>query len=170
MTGERNKAVPSPCFSTLETEVIGLFVQISRMMGQPRSYAELYAVLFLSPEPLTMDELIERLGISRGSACQGLGFLKKAGAIRLVLIPGRRPSHYEAIAELRHLVAGFLHDQVLPQVEESQNRLNQIGAMVGQLPAKDRAHLSRRVAMLQSWGKRTRQFLPLVVRLMGARA
>ena len=170
VTEERKKTVPSSCFTALETEVIGLFVQISRMMGQPRSYAELYAVLFLSPEPLTMDELFERLGISRGSACQGLGFLRKAGAIRMVLIPGRRPSHYEAVAELRQLVAGFLRDQVLPQVEESQSRLNQIVEMVGQLPTKDRAHVSSRVSMLRSWGKRTRQFLPLVVRLMGSRA
>jgi DNA-binding transcriptional regulator GbsR (MarR family) len=170
MTLERTKTAASPCFSALETEVIGLFVQISRIMGQPRSYAEIFAVLFLSPKPLTMDALIERLGISRGSACQGLAFLRKAGAIRLVLIPGRRPSHYEAVAELRHLVAGFLRNQVMPQVEESQNRLNQIAEMVGQLPAKDRAHVGSRVSMLQSWGKRTRQFLPLVTRLMGARA
>jgi hypothetical protein len=84
-----------------------------------------------------------------------------------VLIPGRRPTHYEAVAELRHLVAGFLRDQVLPEVEESQNRLNQIVEMVGRLPAKDRAHVSGRVSMLRSWGKRSRQFLPIVVKLMG---
>ena len=109
--------------SDLEAEVIGLFVQISRIIGQPRSYAEIYAVLFLSPEPLTMDDLIERLGISRGSASQGLTFLRKTGAIRIVLIRGHRSAHYMAVADLRHLVAGFLRDQILPEVEESQSRL-----------------------------------------------
>ena len=168
VTKERNPTAPSLSLSDLEAEVIGLFVQISRIMGQPRSYAEIYAVLFLSPDPLTMEELIERLGISRGSACQGLGFLRKAGAIRMVLIPGRRPAHYEAVAELRQLVAGFLRDQVLPEVEESQSRLGQIVEMVGRLPAKDRAHVSGRISLLQSWGKRSRQFLPIVVKLMGA--
>ena len=168
VTKERNPTAPSLSLSDLEAEVIGLFVQISRIMGQPRSYAEIYAVLFLSPDPLTMEELIERLGISRGSASQGLGFLRKAGAIRMVLIPGRRPAHYEAVAELRQLVAGFLRDQVLPEVEESQNRLKQIVEMVGSLPAKDRAHVSGRISLLQSWGKRSRQFLPIVVKLMGA--
>jgi DNA-binding transcriptional regulator GbsR (MarR family) len=168
VTEGRNKTSPSLSLSDLEAEVIGLFVQISRIMGQPRSYAEIYAVLFLSPDSLAMDELIKRLGISRGSACQGLGFLRKAGAIRMVLIPGRRPAHYEAVAELRQLVAGFLRDQVLPEVEESQNRLKQIVEMVGSLPAKDRAHVSGRISLLQSWGKRSRQFLPIVVKLMGA--
>jgi DNA-binding transcriptional regulator GbsR (MarR family) len=168
MTKERDNPAPGLSLSNLEAEVIGLFVQISKIMGQPRSYAEIYAVLFLSPDPLTMDELIKRLGISRGSACQGLSFLRKAGAIRMLLIPGRRPAHYEAVAELRHLVAGFLRDQVLPQVQESQNRLNQIVEMVGRLPAKDRAYVSGRVSMLRSWGKRSQQFLPVVVKLMGA--
>ena len=37
----------------------------------------------MSPQPMTMDELIERLGISKGSASQGLSFLRKAGAIIL---------------------------------------------------------------------------------------
>jgi DNA-binding transcriptional regulator GbsR (MarR family) len=165
---ERNQTAPSLSMSDLEVEVIGLFVQISRIIGQPRSYAEIYAVLFLSPDPLTMDELIEPLGISRGSASQGLSFLRKAGAIRMVLIRGHRSAHYAAVAELRQLVAGFLRDQVLPEVEESQNRLNQIAEMAGRLPAKDRAHVSGRVSMLQSWGKRSRQFLPLVVKLIGA--
>jgi DNA-binding transcriptional regulator GbsR (MarR family) len=167
VTKERNKAALSLSFSDLEAEVIGLFVQISRIIGQPRSYAEIYAVLFLSANPLTMDELIERLGISMGSASQGLNFLRKAGAIRMVLIPGRRPAHYEAVPELRQLAAGFLRDQVLPQVRESQNRLNQIVEMVGRLPAKDRAHVSGKISMLQSWGKRSRQFLPLVVKMLG---
>jgi hypothetical protein len=71
---DRSQAAPSPSLTELEAEVIGLFVQVSRMMGLPRSYAEIYAVLFLSPDPLTMDQLIERQRISRGSASQGLGF------------------------------------------------------------------------------------------------
>jgi DNA-binding transcriptional regulator GbsR (MarR family) len=167
VTEERNPTASRRPFSDLEAEIIGLFVQISRIIGQPRSYAEIYAVLFMSPDPLTMEELIARLGISRGSASQGLSFLRKAGAIRMVLIPGRRPAHYEAVAELRQLVAGFLRDQVLPQVEESQNRLSHIVEMVGGMPAKDRDHVSRRISMLQSWGKRSRQFLPLVLKMLG---
>jgi HTH-type transcriptional regulator, glycine betaine synthesis regulator len=160
-------AASSKAWSGLEAEVIGLFVQLSRIIGQPRSYAEIYGVLFLSPQPMTMDELVERLGISKGSASQGLSFLRKAGAVRIVHLPGRRPACYEAVAELRHLAAGFLQDQILPQVEDSQNRLKQIVGMAARLPAKERAQASRKVTMLESWGKRTRQFLPLVVEMMG---
>jgi HTH-type transcriptional regulator, glycine betaine synthesis regulator len=168
VTPETRQAAANPAWSNLEAEVIGLFVQLSRIIGQPRSYAELYGLLFLSPRPLTMDEMIARLGISKGSASQGLSFLRKTGAIRVVHLPGRRAAHYEAVAELRHLAAGFLQDQILPQVEDTQNRLDQIAGMVAKLPAKERAQASRKITMLQSWGSQTRQFLPMVVEMMGA--
>ena len=165
---EANQAAPSKAWDGLEAEVIGLFVQLSRIIGQPRSYAEIYAVLFMSPRPMTMDELIARLGISKGSASQGLSFLRKAGAVRMLTVAGRRAAHYEAVAELRRLASGFLQDQILPQVEDSQNRLNQIVEMVATLPARERARASRKITMLQSWGKRTQQFLPLVADMIEA--
>jgi DNA-binding transcriptional regulator GbsR (MarR family) len=165
---ETSEPAPSKAWSSLEAEVIGLFVQLSRVIGQPRSYAELYALLFLSAQPLAMDDLIARLGISKGSASQGLNFLRKIGAVRAVPLRNRRATHYEAVAELRHLAVGFLQNQILPQVEDSQDRLGQIVEMLGKLPAKERAQASTRITMLQSWSKRTRQFLPVVVDLLEA--
>ena len=152
----------------LETEVLGLFVQLSRMIGQPRSYAEIYGLLFISAQPLAMDDLIERLGISKGSASQGLKFLRTAGAIRMAYVAGDRRVHYEPVAELRHLVTGFLRDQFLPQLENSQARLDEIAERVRKLPAAERAHVSRRITMLQSWGKKTRKFLPIIVKILEA--
>src|ERR1039458_10277067 len=53
----------------VDLEVIQLFVQFSRAVGQPRSVAEIYGLLFVSHLPLTLNDLEERLNISRGSAC-----------------------------------------------------------------------------------------------------
>jgi DNA-binding transcriptional regulator GbsR (MarR family) len=151
----------------LEAEVIGLFVQLSRVLGQPRSFAEIYGLLFISGHPLAMDHLIERLHLSKGSASQGLKFLRNAGAIKMVYVPGDRRVHYEAVAELRNLVTRFLRDYVVPQLDASEARLQQIAGMVKQMPADKRERIVPRVIMLQSWGKRTRKFLPVVVKLLG---
>jgi HTH-type transcriptional regulator, glycine betaine synthesis regulator len=167
VTKERNQAAPSQSLSDLEAEVIGLFVQISRTLGQPRSFAEIYGLLFISGRPLAMDDLIERLQLSKGSASQGLKFLRNAGAIRMAYIPGDRRVHYEAVAELRNLVARFLRDYVVPQLDASEARLQHIAGMVKQMPADERERISPRVTMLQSWEKRTRRFLPVVLKLLG---
>jgi HTH-type transcriptional regulator, glycine betaine synthesis regulator len=166
VAAEQGLAAPSQAWSGLEAEVIGLFIQLSRIFGLPRSYAELYGMLFMAQEPMTMDHLVKRLGISKGSASQGLSFLRKAGAVRIVTFPDRRAAHYEAVAELRHLAKGFLQDQILPQVEDSQDRLKQIVGMAARLPTKERAEANRKIRMLQSWGKRTSEFLPFVVQML----
>src|SRR5947208_6010809 len=142
----------------LETEIIDFFFQLSRLLGQPRSLAEIYGLLFISARPLAMDDLIERLGLSKGSASQGLKFLRNIGAIKTVYVPGDRRAHYEAVAELRNLVTRFLRDQIVPHLESGQARLERIAGLVRQLPAGERARINGRVTMLQSWGKRGKRF------------
>jgi DNA-binding transcriptional regulator GbsR (MarR family) len=163
---QRDTPISSSHLTALETDVLGLFVELLRIIGQPRSYAEIYGLLFISPRPLAMDHLIERLGMSKGSASQGLKFLRQAGAIRMAYVAGDRRVHYEPVAELRHLATGFLRDQFLPQLENSQARLDQIAERVRKLPPEDRAHVSRRITMLQSWGKKTRKLLPIILRIL----
>ena len=92
--------------SSLEAEAIGLFIQLGRLVSQPRSFAEIYGLLFVSPRPLSAEVLVERLGTSRASAERALLFLRRAGLLRMVYVPGDRRMHYEAVAEPRHMVVG----------------------------------------------------------------
>ena len=100
----------------VEMKSIGLFVQFSQALGQPRSVAEIYGLLFISHLPLSLDEIIARLNMSRGSGSQGLNYLLDLGAVRTVYVSGQRRVHYEAVAELRNLAGRFLHQQILVQI------------------------------------------------------
>ncbi|MCU0784680.1 MAG: transcriptional regulator [Verrucomicrobia bacterium] len=151
----------------METEVIDLFVELFRVLGQPRSQAEIYGLLFISAQPLAMDDLMERLQISKGSASQGLKFLGGIGAVRSVQVAGDRRTHYEAVAELRKLTTRYLREEIVPYLERGQARLERIGAMVKYLPADDRSRADGRVAMLRSWGKNSRRVLPLIIKVLG---
>jgi len=159
---------PAAPLNAVETEVVGLFVQICRVLSLPRSIGEIYGLLFICARPLPMDELIDRLGMSKGSASQGLRFLRNAGAIQMVYVPNDRRMHFEAVAELRRLVTHFLRDQIVPHLDSSLSRIDRITGTLKELPPGERARVSARVTMLQSWEKRTRRFLPVVVKLMRA--
>ena len=71
VTEEPGEPVPSKAWSGLEGEVIGLFVQLSTIIGLPRSYAEIYGALFMSLRPMTMDELIGGVGYQPGLCLPG---------------------------------------------------------------------------------------------------
>ena len=160
-------AQPVKPLSALEVEIIDLFVQFSRILGQPKSVAEIYGLLFVSPRPLSMEELMERLKISKGSTSQGLRFLRTLGAVKQVYIPGQRASHFESVAELRNLASRFVRDQFVPHLDNGQARLGRIAEMVKELPPEQRARINGRVKMLQSWGRNGRRFLPLLVKILG---
>jgi DNA-binding transcriptional regulator GbsR (MarR family) len=153
--------------TSVQREVIDHFVEISRALGQPRSYAEIYGLLFISAQPLAMDDLCERLQISKGSASQGLKFLRDIGAVRTVELDDHRRTHYEAVAELRRLAGRFLRDQIGPQLAGSDARLARLVDASVQLDEEERNHVASRVTMLRSWNKNMRRVLPLAVKLLG---
>jgi len=159
---------PSPALSPVELEAIDLFVQFSRALGQPRSYAEIYGLLFVSHEPLPMDTLIERLNLSKGSASQGLKYLEDLGAVRTVYRAGERRTHYEAVAELRNLAGRFLSQQILTHFKDSASRLDRLAAQAQKLSAEQRKHVGARVKLLRSWERNGRRVVPFVLKMLGA--
>jgi len=170
---ENDAAAPSPSkrsasrLAAHEREVIDLFVRLSRVLGQPRSLGEMYGLLFISAQPLAMDDLIERLDLSKGSASQGLKFLRNLGAVRTIEVPGDRRVHYEAVAELRSLAGRFLREKIEPHLGEGEARLDRVEKLLNELPAEDREHADRRITMLRSWSRNSRRVLPLVVKVLG---
>ena len=140
---------PNGELSPLEAEAIGLFVQLGRLVAQPRSFAEVYGLLFVSPRPLPAEDLVNRLGTSRAAADRALRLLRKAGLLRMVYVPGDRRMHYEAVAEPRHLVVGFLRDQILPQLATAGSRIDRLAEAVQKLPGEEWDQVSARVARLQ---------------------
>jgi DNA-binding transcriptional regulator GbsR (MarR family) len=153
--------------SPVEVETIHLFVQFSRALGQPRSVAEIYGLLFASPHPLCLDKLIARLNLSKGSGSQGLKYLQDLGAVRPVYVAGERRTHYEAVTELRLLVSRFLRQQVLTHFDDSSERLQRLADLVQKLPAEERKHAQSRVKKLKNWEKNGKRLLPIVLKILG---
>jgi HTH-type transcriptional regulator, glycine betaine synthesis regulator len=111
---------------------------------------------------------MERLQISKGSTSQGLRFLRSLGAVKQVYVPGERAVHFEAVAQLRNLVTGFLRDQILVHLDGSLERLDRLEAMIKELPSDQRQLVGARIGMLQSWEKKTRKLLPIILKVLGA--
>jgi DNA-binding transcriptional regulator GbsR (MarR family) len=150
-----------------EVEIIHFFVQFARALGQPRSVAEIYGVLFTSEVPLPMETLIERLNLSKGSASQGLKYLQDLGAVRSIYAAADRRTHYEAVAELRRPAGRFLRQQILIHFEDSEVRLNRITAQCEHLTSEHRKHLTERVRLLRRWERTGRRVLPFVLKMLG---
>jgi HTH-type transcriptional regulator, glycine betaine synthesis regulator len=151
----------------VESGIISVFGDGARMLGLPPSVGMIYGLFFASQGPLSLDDVAGRLGISRGSASQGLRLLRQFGALREVDFgPGRR-EFFAADVELKKIVGGFTRSQLLPQLGTSRRSTDELAARCGTIadPAQ-RAFLAERLAKLTKWQTRARQALALMERFL----
>ena len=152
----------------IERQVVSLFADGVRVAGLPRSIGEIYGLLFVSAEPLAMDDLVVRLNISKGSVSQGLKFLRTLGAIREVEGPDVRRTYYEGDIELKKLVGGFIREQMRPHMESGKDRLKALEAEVAKEEDESKqAFYDERVKKLERWLKQAKLVLPLIQRVLG---
>lgn len=153
-----------------ENEIIEHFADLAVMLAQPRSYGQIYGLLFASTRPLSFTDIVERLALSKGSVSLGLKALRAVGAIRPTDGPDWRREHFAAETELRMLIGGFLRESIQPQLKRGSLRLGELGKRHRTLLA-DRSGsgrvLQQRLAKLQSWHRKGGTLLPLVARFLG---
>ncbi len=147
----------------VEIGVIDFFVSAVKILGMPKSIGEIYGLLFVSPEPLPLDTLCQRLTMSKGSASQGLKVLRAFGAVKGVYRGGDRRDHFTAEIELKRLVAGFMREQIQPRLVHGEERLSRLSELAATLPANHEGDFQRdRLAKLGRWSDRSRDVLPLL--------
>ena len=77
---------------------------ICKKLGLNNVMAQLYAILYLSNEPLSLDDMVERLRISKGSASVNIRALESYGAVRRVWMRGSRKDYYEADTDIVRVI------------------------------------------------------------------
>lgn len=158
---------PTAGLTALEAEAVELFVGLAQVVGLPKSIGQIYGLLYISHVPLSLDEIAARLDISKGSASQGLKFLRTTGAVRLGTQNGSRCDRYEAETGLRALATGFLKEQIEPHLGNGEERLARLKRLAASAPPDERDHVVQRVKRLEDWHGRAAGLLPLLIRFLG---
>jgi len=84
---------------------ITAFWGFSKIMGQ------LYGLLYLSPGPLTLDEMSDSLSISKGNVSINIRALERWNMVRTVWVKGDRKDYYEAETDFLKIVKGVLRER-----------------------------------------------------------
>jgi DNA-binding transcriptional regulator GbsR (MarR family) len=162
-------APPRPLASSLsplEIEAIDLFINFVRILGMPKSVGELYGLLFVAPEPLPMDALMERLNMSKGSASQGLKLLRSFGAVKTTYVGGDRRDHFLAEFDLSRFATGFIKGELQPHLDSGVLRLQRMEKLVGELPAGGREVAENRLARLRHWHDKGQEIVPWILKFL----
>ena len=150
-----------------ERGVIEMFVSAADVLGFPRSLGELYGLAYISPQPIHLAEVCERLKMSKGSASQGLRTLRDLGALKPVYVPGDRRDYFQPEIKIRVLVGRLLAERLRPHLDRSNSALGQLkNEGDATLTPQVKKFRQERIEMLGAWQKRTSTFLPLLQRIL----
>lgn len=152
--------------TTLEREFVAIFSDLADLFGNPPSLGAIYGLLFAAEHPLSMEDVIQRLAISKGSASQGLRQLEELDAITRCRENNGRSHVYSARLELKPLISGFLSKQLLPRLTGSAKRLDDLNHLLPRLSASGRASAELRLERITKWHDRATALLPLAQQIL----
>ncbi len=154
--------------SELEEATIAYFVDGVRVLGLPPSVGEIYGLLFISQEPFAQADLVERLGISKGSASQGLNLLRALGALNEVNGPDSRRTYFVANLNLKRLVGGFIRNQIRPHLRSGEEKMDGLQDLAErEEDAEKKEFIQERLGKLERWSQRGQMVLPVLQRFLG---
>ena len=78
----------------------------TQSFGLGRIIGQLYALLFFSPDSLSLDDMADELKVSKGSVSTNIRELEKWGAVKKVWIKGSRKDFYEVEVEFMKIIRG----------------------------------------------------------------
>lgn len=152
----------------LDAQVIEVFADAVRVLGLPRSLGEIYGLLFISRDSLALDDFVNRLGISKGSASQGLRTLRELGAVEEVEGQMGRRIYYRPEVNLKRLVGGFIREQVRPHVASGETKIDRLVTAAGEVDdLAERRFYQERTERLQKWMSKARVVLPMLQKILG---
>jgi DNA-binding transcriptional regulator GbsR (MarR family) len=156
-----------------ESGLVEIFADLAELFGNPKSYGQIYGLLFASEAPMSMEEIAQRLDISQGSTSQGLRQLEAFGAVIKERNNGSRQALYTAKLEMKLLISGFLKERVIPRLESTESRIKALRSLVATSSLKSQTQVSAfssalfRLDRVAKWHRSARTILPIARKILG---
>jgi DNA-binding transcriptional regulator GbsR (MarR family) len=93
--------------------------QISRFWGFPKGMGAIFAVLYLSPTPLSLDEIVEQTGLTKGAISTEVRTLARMGLVHRSSKLGDRKDYYEAESDFYTSIRSILKERQNSEFERA---------------------------------------------------
>lgn len=127
-----SKKVTHQALIAVQDSMLDGLSQLLDYFGFSKVMGQLYGVLLLHSAPLSLDDLMERLDISKASVSMNMRTLEHLGMVRQVWVRGKtgRRKYYEAETDFIQIVTNILNgremrdvDRALHVLQDSMNLL-----------------------------------------------
>ena len=91
--------------------------ELGTRWGLNRTVAQIHALLYLAPAPLTADRIAALLDVARSNVSNSLRELQGWGVVRVVHVLGDRRDHFESLKDVWDLFAVILEERKRREID-----------------------------------------------------
>lgn len=132
--------------------------------GINRTMAQIHALLLVSADPLTQDDLMEELNISRGNANMNIRELINWGLVERVLLPGERKEYFVAEKDIWKVVKQIVKERKKRELEPMLRLLDQLEEVEGDKRDKNVKSFVDTVSGIKKLGKQADKTLDMMIK------
>ncbi|MFN8358002.1 MAG: helix-turn-helix domain-containing protein [Spirosomataceae bacterium] len=132
--------------------------------GVSRTMAQIHALLLVSPEPLTTEEVMEKLQISRGNANMNLRDLMDWGIVQKVLKSGERKEYFVADKDIWRVAMQVAKERKKRELEPILRVLDQVSSVEGDIMDSEAKQFAETVQNLKKFAQNADKTLDTVIK------
>jgi DNA-binding transcriptional regulator GbsR (MarR family) len=112
------------------SDVVGKLIEF---WGFKRNMGRVWSVLYLSPEPLSAEDLRQSLGLSSGAVSMTVNELSRWGVVRKVWVQGERKDFYTAEVQLWRMISRVFNEreksEIVMAIEAFEEALTEVSKL-----------------------------------------
>lgn len=97
--------------ATIKQDFVEGLSHMSRFWGFPKGVGAVFGVLYLSPAPLSLDEIVRQTGLTKGAISTNVRALARMGLVHLISRLGDRKDYYEAETDFYRAIRAILGER-----------------------------------------------------------
>ena len=132
--------------------------------GINRTMAQIHALLLISPDPLTQDDMMEELNISRGNVNMNIRELISWGLAERVILTGERKEYFSAEKDIWKVVRLIVKERKKRELEPMLKLLDQLEEVEGDRRDKSIKSFVDTVSGIKKLGKQADKTLDTMIK------
>ncbi len=132
--------------------------------GINRTMAQIHALLMVSADPLSQDEVMEELKISRGNVNMNIRELIDWGLVERVLIPGERKEYFTAEKDIWKVATQIIKERKKRELDPMMKLMGQLEDVEGDKKDKDVKQFTETINGIKRFGQQADKMLDVMVK------
>lgn len=110
---------------TARENFIQALSRISAFWGFPKAMGAIYAALYLSKDPLSLDDLVDQVSVTKGAVSTNVRSLERLGMVHPHIAIGERKDFYTAETDFWKIVRGLLKEREKSEFDHALSSVSQ---------------------------------------------